>query len=260
MKNSQKGFITLFITLAVVLLVCGGMFLYAQNRQEERSTTYSKTQEVAATNQPALGVEVPKQQNIIKQSSEVSINILSDTHKNFTETEKSLIERAKHSRSVMKYGYDEAAPKLKFYDDKTVVFCTPSEKVGCFLNIYNKDTLERMNKLEVLLVGNYIESDSYIIFVGLASAGPNDTVGEDNFIFYKKGMTDFKIIPNSTLSVSKTYDGAETYAKGYYDMGIPSYDFTFDEPTKTLTSSIFKRVNGNELNTKIRTVKFLITE
>jgi len=245
----------MLVVLVVILLIGGGVYVYFKNKQVNQPAIENSSTQVTST------PEVPNQQDTItiKNQLPVVTDIFPDTYNNFTEYEKKLIDKAKLSPSVMQSSYSGAIPKLKFYDNKTVVFCVPSEKVGCFLDIYNINTLEKITAKSGRLFGRYryIESGDYMIWVGLASAGPTDTIGEDNFIFYKRGAVDFQIIPNSTLPVSKTYDGAETYAKGY-DMGIPVYDLAFDESTKTLTASVFKRVNASELNTKIRTVKFIL--
>lgn len=182
----------------------------------------------------------------------VAENILPDTlYTNLTGYEKTLIDRflSKYSNvysSLMeKYGNSEfqakSQLKLKYYDSKIIVLAVPSEKVGRYLGIYTLENLQKLNSQDSLLFGNYVESNSYIII----------TSGSD-FLFYKKGATDFKMVHSSSLN-SKM----ETYIK---EGGLGNiYDFTFDEQTRTLTASIFKPVFKEGIaNPKIRTVKFIL--
>jgi|GEM_PF-4177149 hypothetical protein len=236
MKISQRGFIPPFLlALIAVLLVGGGAYVYI-NKQANQSVVNASMQATSTAQTESL----PSEQ--LPTASHFLLN----TNSNLTEYENALIKK------MSAIGGPDNAYILKWYDDKTAVFIiAPPKGGGASMDIYDIKTLKRISTLNFLEFG--IESSSYIIATGLVSAGPTDTVGEEDLIFYKKGATDFQVVPNSTLLVS------ETYSAGIGGMGSSIYHFTFDEPTKTLSTSVFKRFNGSASeNTKIRTVKFVL--
>ncbi len=132
---------------------------------------------------------------------------------------------------------------IKYRDDKTVAFAVLNGKAGLDISIYDVNTLNRLDKnpLGMTLFGNFVETDNYIVVV-------YDTL----ILYYKKGSTDIVTITKSELNPR-----TETYVKlGGFGS---TYDFTFDEGTKTITASIFKPENreGKE-NAKIRTAIYKI--
>ncbi len=168
------------------------------------------------------------------QQLPIAATILSDTHSP-TDYEKSLV-----NRMILEYS-SENSYKIKYYDDKTVAFnLSTAKSVG--LSIHDITSLKRLGGLYDM--DGAIESSSYII-----SANGSDLV------FYKKGGVDLLTIPGSTLSSS------ETYATKWLGMISYAYDFAFDEPTKTLTASVFRfkpNPDVNAPNIKLRTVKFVL--
>ncbi|MHB0865961.1 MAG: hypothetical protein ACYC1Y_03645 [Minisyncoccota bacterium] len=182
----------------------------------------------------------------------LAANILPDTsYVNLTSYEKTLVDRfvnkypSIYSNLLAAYNNDEMQSKsqikLKYYDNETIALVVPNGKAGGNLSIYAAKDLQELNKKQAVLFGNYTESNSHII-----------VASDAGFIFYKKGATDFQIVPNSSLNPKN-----ETYMKEGGFGGV--YDFTFNEPTKTLTASTFKPVfNGGAVNPKIRTVKFVL--
>jgi hypothetical protein len=186
----------------------------------------------------------------------VAENILIDRSKNLTNYEKGLVQKyiKKSGRFDMSVGIDalledpEIGVALKFYNENVVFFEDFDGKGSVYFNFYTIDTLEKINKEgfinNINNFGTIIENSNYIIIPS-----------EDNLIFYKKGAPGFQVVPNSLL-VSKK----ETYLVGY-DMGGDWGDLTFDESTRVLTSSVFKRPdnrNPSVANKKIRTVKFVL--
>jgi len=169
----------------------------------------------------------------------IAARILSDNNA-LTEYEKALVARAQLSLSVMNGGSYGYVPELKFYDNKTAVFCTPDGKDGCYLDIYDINTLAKINEGGSLGLSD-VESGGYII-----------AVYDSGIRFYKKGASNFQSVPNSSLDSKK-----ETYTK-QAGMGGGATDVTFDEPTRTITASVFKPVWGDVANPRIRTVKFVL--
>lgn len=174
-------------------------------------------------------------------------------YENLSEEERKIIDRYTEKypaiyKEILAGSGNEIAAKntfpLKYHDDKTAVIADFNDKVGQNLIIYNIATFEKLNKDEMFLFGNYVESRNYIV------ATINAIDGE--FIFYKNGATDFQKIPSSLLK-SKN----ETYMKQGGFGGV--YDFSLDDTTKTLTASVFKPVfREGQNNPKIRTATFIL--
>jgi hypothetical protein len=239
MKTLQKGFIApLLLILIAVLLVGGGTYAYVHTKQENR---------------PAVVSQANQAMSIKPRPVAASILLDNTYNRNLTDYERALTDRMSSMVG------SDAQTTLKFYDNKTVLFSFSAAE-DRYLDIYNIDTLEKIDKGDLVLFGNnYIESSSYIIVASIGPLTPNATSWDEYFAFYKKGATDFQIIPNSILPYStSTPPGSETYEKAPGGMGTSIYDFTFDELTKTFTASVFKRTNVNASNIKIRTVKFVL--
>lgn len=130
--------------------------------------------------------------------------------------------------------------KIKYLDKDTVAIAVPSEKIGIFFDIYDTKTLEKVSAIPFTFMGGQIETKNYIV-----------DIDYQGIIYYKKGSLDFFHVPNSSLSDPETY--AETSG-----MGGDDTDFSFDETTKTVTVSVFKRESRTAENPRVRVVKFIL--
>ncbi len=238
MSNLQRGFISpLLLALIAALLLGGGVYVYAHNKQANQSVVDASVQATSTAQTESI------------QSGQLPTapHILSNTYSDLTEYENALVKK------MSAIGGPDNAYILKWYDDKTAVFIVaPPKDGGASMDIYDIKTLKRINSINFQAFGNYVETNGYMVADVFEPMTPSATTSMEHFIFYKKGATDFQIVPNSSLSTS------ETYAKGSAGMGSENFDVIFDEPTKTITASIFRRVKASDVNTKLRTVKFVL--
>lgn len=251
MKNNLKGFINLIIAIIIILLIGGGIYVYKE--QMSQPVTENNVQHYSDLATTTLTIPTLDVSNQLP----ISLNILPDTYDTLTEYEKTLINKIKSSSVLANSYLKGVTPKLKFYDNKTVVFSLPVKKDIAILYIYDINTLENINvdNLEINLINkynNYTETSDYIIAIGSINYGPYDTNNDrDILLFYKKGEMHFQTVPNSQLI--KT----ETYFKDCVSADSCVTDFTFNEPTKTITASVFE-IKENLPNVKIRTMKFVL--
>lgn len=238
MKNSSKGFIVpLLLILIALFFIGGGSYAYLQTKQNNQPAVVdSNVQTTSTTKTTPAPQQLP-----------IAANILPNIHSP-TDYEKSLVSRISSLYSP------ENSYIIKYYDDKTVVFYTLSSKGT--LSIFDIKNLKALSTpvLDAAFDPAVVESNSYMIGIGSVPA-PDGNLGivAGDIIFYKKGATDFQIVPNSTLPVS------ETYAAKWLGETAYAYDLTFDESTKILTASVFKQNPDQEApNTKVRTVQFVL--
>ena len=132
--------------------------------------------------------------------------------------------------------------KIKYLDNNTTAITVPSEKIGIYFDIYDTKTLERISTLPFTFTGGQVETKRYIV-----------DISDLGIIYYKKGSRDFIVVPNSSLSESKTETYGETSG-----MGGDDTDFSFDEVTKTVTASVFKRESDYGPRPLVRVVKFVL--
>lgn len=216
----------LFILGGIILVTLLGRFGWGYYQVKSNAT---------AINEPSTSV--------------VAENILPNTtYNNLTEYEKTLVQRylKKYPEFSTGIAYDTPGEKpedhlmVKYYDEKTALLGEVGFK-GMTLSIYDINTLEKISKN--VFYRNYVDFKEYIFHVS-----------NDNISYYKKGATDFYLIPNSSL-VSKK----ETYISTSGASGEEG-DIIFDEITKTLTVSVFDPAftNNGVSTKKIRTVKFIL--
>lgn len=228
----------IIITLLFIGALASAVYFYYKTLQYEAALSQQKAESLVAL------IEATKNKVLPSASS-----ILSDDYANFSEYEKSLISRIETSPTFYA-DFMGAKPILQYYDDKTVVYGTPSAKSTMAVGIYDMNNLQKLNKRGIIFFDkNYIKTDSYVIAT-LVHDPTGTNIGE-NLGYYVKGATDFQIIASSTLPEN------ETYVKTNFDMSA-ELGLSFDELSKTLTASVFKRGNGTGTNIKLRTVKFVL--
>lgn len=226
------------------MIVGGGSYLYvsyisteieAINEPmplSEKSKTPTSTPKKIQQNQMVTNKQPHMAERILTSEDQLHLNAY----------EQNLVHRGENASSVMKYAPLGDKLRLKYYDEQTVVFELLSQKIGMVMSVYDIDTLTHISSHLYL---DAIEGREYSVFVG---------DGDATLMYYKKGEREVKIVPNSTLP------GTETYGKAIAGMGLYDYEFSVDEPTKTVTASIFKPVDdpdGKE-NPKTRTATFML--
>ena len=133
---------------------------------------------------------------------------------------------------------------LKYYDKTKILISLLSEKDGgSSLNLISRKDWKDIGENIGLLStgGGYVESNEYAI-----------SVGDNGIFYYKAGDSTISSIPNSKLASGETYEESPGAGGG-------DYTIAFDEPTKTLTVTVYNGdMYGNGNGQKIRTVKFVL--
>lgn len=253
MKDPQKGFITaLLLTVIVVLfLVVGGeAYVYVKMKSDRPPAVDSSAPAVVRTAPAVEAVPVqatPVQTVSASQDSSGRI-LLGDKAKyaNLSSDEKAVVVNylnnfLKNIPQMYWSDFSVSGCILKYYDsDKILVGCA-QPKPSFPLYLVNRNDWKDIGQYsgQLNLFDGYVESKEYAI-----------AVNDAGIFYYKTGDPDISLVPGSKLT-----DAGETYVES---IGMAySYGVTFDEPTKTLTVSVYKALNKLP-NPRIRTVKFVL--
>jgi len=241
MKISQKGFIApLLLALIALLLIGGGAYVYVQNKQGNQSVVVDSTTQATSTTQ------LQDDSGKILLGDRALYENLSPEEKAIVDEYNTYIVRrnnpALENVDPSQFPYEERPLyylSLKYYDPTKILITRANVKGTGSLDLVDR---KDWKDIGYLMGGvGYIESNGYAI-----------SVGNDGIFYYKAGDSTIRNVPNSKLTSGETYQESP-------GMGGGSYTIAFDEPTKTLTVTVYRGdLYGNGNGQKIRTVKFVL--
>ena len=241
----RKGFIVpLLLALIALIFIGGGVYMH-QKQENQLAVITSATQSTSTTQ--------------LQDSSDKILLGERGYYRNLSIEEKGILESnnndwvRKSNDELKKYGLDPTlyadeslvtSAFLKYYDSTKILVGRFSIKGTPHLYLVDrKDWKVIGENIDSLWTGGgYVESNGYAI-----------SVGTDSIFYYKVGDSTISSVPNSSeLAEGETYQESP-------GMGGGNYTIAFDEPTKTLTVTVYHGdLYGNGNGQKIRTVKFVL--
>lgn len=172
------------------------------------------------------------------------------------ETQSSIGTEYVLQRFLAKYPTSEYTidPSVAYSDGNVVAMWEHLPNGGKCLNLYEAQTLSPITKTEG-------DANACVWSENLETKGYFINVSDDGIRYYKLGSDQIVLIPGSSLLVTKDEaTGTETYYQ--QEDGLDRrVNANFDESTKTLAVTVFKRSTAKEgvsTNTKERTVNFTL--
>lgn len=131
--------------------------------------------------------------------------------------------------------------QLKYSDSNVALIGCLGSKVGIRFFLVKLADMQSFDfDADSINTWGYVETKNFLI-----------SIQNNNITYFRPGFTEIKKVPGSELDYRE-----ETYVKqgGLAD----TYEFSFDETTKTLTVSVFKNDYTEGPNTKLREVQFVL--